>query len=89
MGKAKFHPRGYHRNENMCLVCGSMLHGPPFSHPAYLCRFHTPFGGIGPPKCFLCGNIAQQQSSVSGRLCQDCGFGNYGKQCIALDLKRT
>ena len=60
------------------------MHGPQFSHPAALCPFHAPHGGVGPPMCFLCGNVAQVQTSVSGMLCQHCGFGNYGKQCVAI-----
>ena len=89
MSKAVHHPRSFHRNENMCVVCGSMLHGPHFSFPAYLCRFHTPFGGVGPPHCYLCGNIAQKQSAIAGSLCQHCGFGNYGKQCVAIDTRNS
>ena len=89
MSKAVFHPRGYHWNENMCVVCGGMLgHGPHFTFPAYLCVFHTPFGGVGPPVCFLCGSRVHAENFISGRLCQHCGFGNYGKQCVAMDIRK-
>ena len=61
------------------------MHGPNFSHPAFLCTFHIPHGGVGPLMCFLCRRVALENSSVPGRLCQHCGSGNHGNQCVAVE----
>ncbi|XP_046568497.1 uncharacterized protein LOC124276878 [Haliotis rubra] len=78
-----FNPANRWQAQASCVICGTHV----FSHmtaTASLCTFH----GVGTPtsaKCVVCNRHMNLNVKISGdvqgRLCGQCGFGNYGKMC--------
>ncbi|KAL4233724.1 hypothetical protein ACF0H5_008404 [Mactra antiquata] len=81
--KAKYYPNAFHRNEDMCVVCGNQIFSGHVVN-ANMCQFHS-VHTLGRCKCLLCDKILDSKMMIQGRLCMNCGFGNGGKQCAALD----
>lgn len=82
--RAVYFPRGFHSNEQMCVVCGSQVFHSMFSTQANVCHFHGVHQLM--PRCFLCDKVLGEKMMIFGKLCQHCGFGNDRKRCAALDM---
>ncbi|XP_067675837.1 TPR repeat-containing protein DDB_G0287407-like [Haliotis asinina] len=78
-----FNPANIWQAQICCVICGAHV----YSHmtaTASLCTFH----GVGPPtttKCVICNRHlslnVKMSGDIQGRLCGQCGFGNYGRMC--------
>ncbi|XP_071113801.1 TPR repeat-containing protein DDB_G0287407-like [Haliotis cracherodii] len=78
-----FNPANRWQAHVSCVICGANCFSP-MTATASLCTFH----GVGTPtsaKCVICKRHMSLQVKMSGdiqgRLCGQCGFGNYGKMC--------
>ncbi|ESO89196.1 hypothetical protein LOTGIDRAFT_154286 [Lottia gigantea] len=74
------------QSKDCCIVCGAHA----FGHQVYygrMCSFHST-GAPNTSKCIVCNNIIFDKQSMNvskGKLCNQCGFGNYSKTCCILN----
>lgn len=88
LSRAVYNPCNFFFNQNMCVVCGNMVHGVPQQRAqAHLCHFHSCSYAPNMTKCFLCDKVTLPNQTVPAKLCHHCSFGVFGKSCALLDLR--